>query len=352
MNKILLKDLEYIFKNHKNKNCLKNKKIFLIGCEGFIGFYFKHYLINYFKKLKIKELILADKKFKKKKLDNSNKKIEYIKFDIKKDKIKINNIDIIINLASVASPVFYRQQPLDTIDVNINGLRNILEYSKKRKKTVVLYFSTSEIYGDPNKKFIPTDEQYNGNVSCTGPRACYDESKRLCESLCYIYGTYFKLPIIVVRPFNNYGPGLQIDDGRLPADIAKSVITNRNIDIFSNGKPTRSYCYIADAIVGYLNCLKIKSYQVFNIGNDKEEISVEKFAKKFVIEGKKIFGIAQKIKYKISEDKMYLKDNPNRRKPDISKAKKLLRFNPKISLTKGISSYLEFLKLETKNNGN
>ena len=352
MNKILTEDLKYIFNNHKFKNSLKNKKIFLIGSEGFIGFYFKHYLKNYFKELKLKSLILADNKIKKRKIKINNK-IQYVKFDINKDQIKEKDIDIIINLASIASPIFYRKNPLDTIDININGLRKILDYSKnKKKKTLVLYFSTSEIYGDPDKKFIPTNETYNGNVPCAGPRACYDESKRLCETLCYIYGTHFKLPIVVVRPFNNYGPGLKIDDGRLPADLAKSVISNSDMNIFSNGKPTRSYCYIADAIVGYLNCLKTQTYNVFNIGNDNEEVSVTKFAKKFLKQGKKIFGTTSKIQYKVSNDKMYLKDNPNRRKPDLSKAKNILKFNPKISLDKGIGSYLNFLKLEKKYNGN
>jgi len=347
-NKILHDDLKYIHNNIK-KNYFKNKRILLIGSEGFIGFYLKNYFTNYFKDLKLKTLFLTDIKItKKKKIDN---KIYQLKFDIIKDKIeKIDNkFDIIIHAASIASPVYYRKYPLETIDSNVTGIRKVLDYSKKNNSKVkILYFSTSEIYGDPVYDQIPTPETYRGNVSCIGPRACYDESKRLAETLCYIYSEYFKVPVIVVRPFNNYGPGLNIKDGRLPADLAKSILSNKNMKIFSDGKPTRSFCYISDAIIGFLKAITYPKYNVFNIGNNAGEISVKKLAIIYKNVGKKLFNYNSSIEFKKNKDKNYLVDNPNRRLPNIKKSKILLNFKPKIDVKSGVRKYLMYLKDQTK----
>ncbi len=343
-NKIFIEDLSYIYKNI-NKKYFSNKRVLIIGCEGFLGFYLKNFFINYFNNLGIKKLYLADILFKKKK--KLKKNIKEVKFDIAKDKIeKIDkNLDIIIHAASIASPILYRKFPLQTADSNVDGLRKILEYSKNKKSKVkILYFSTSEIYGDPSSKDIPTKEDYRGNVSCTGPRACYDESKRFSETLCYIYAKYFKVPVVVVRPFNNFGPGLKVNDGRLPADLAKAILKNKNIIIHSNGKPTRSFCYISDAIIGFLRSITFPKYEIFNIGNDKEEISVSTLANLYSLVGKKHFKYSSKIKFKKNKDKDYLVDNPNRRCPNISKARKLLKFSPKIKTSNGIERYLLFLK--------
>ena len=346
--KIINEDLEYIHNNIK-KSYFKNKSILLIGCEGFIGFYLKNYFINYFNKLNLKNLFLTDIKVKnKKKIKN---KIYQLKFNIVKDNIeKIKTkFDIIIHAASIASPVYYRKYPLDTIDSNVTGLRKVLEYSKKNKSKVkVLYFSTSEIYGDPIYNEIPTPETYRGNVSCVGPRACYDESKRLAETLCYVYSEYYKVPVVVVRPFNNYGPGLNIEDGRLPADLAKSIIFNKKIKIFSDGKPTRSFCYISDAIIGFLKAISYPKYNVFNIGNDSGEISVKRLAILYKNIGKHLFNYSSNIEFEKNKDKNYLVDNPNRRLPNIKKSKKLLNFKPKIDIKSGISKYLMYLKNHNK----
>ena len=342
-NKIFLEDLSYIYKNIYQKYFFK-KKILIVGSEGFLGFYFKHFFIKYFQNLGIKKLYFADNSLRKRKI---KKNIQELPFDIVKDKIeKIDkNLDIIIHAASIASPIFYRKFPLKTTDSNVVGLRKILDYSKtKKSKVKILYFSTSEIYGDPSVKNIPTSEDYRGNVSCTGPRACYDESKRFSETLCYIYAKYYKVPVIVVRPFNNFGPGLKISDGRLPADLANAILKKKNIIIHSNGKPTRSFCYISDAIIGFLKSVTYPKYEIFNIGNDKEEISVSSFANLYKQIGKKYFNYSSKVIFKKNKDKNYLVDNPNRRCPNISKARKLLKFSPKIGASSGIERYLLFLK--------
>ena len=212
----------------------------------------------------------------------------------------------------------------------------------------MLFFSSSEIYGDPNSSSIPTNEEYKGNVSCHGPRACYDESKRFGETLCWVYAKEYGMPITIARPFNNYGPGMSLTDKRLPADFANNIIEGRDLIIFSDGSPTRTFCYISDAITGYLLCLTYGQYDYFNIGNNIPEISVSEFAKIFKSNGHKVFGYQGSIFHKKSDDIDYMTDNPNRRCPDISKARKKLNYIPKVNVEEGVERYLKFLKEENK----
>ena len=286
-----------------------------------------------------------------KKLEFTNSNIlEIIKFDIITDNIKnvkeAHNADFVIHAASIASPTFYRLYPLETIDANIWGLRSLLDFYKEKTLKGFLFFSSSEIYGDPYPEFIPTDEEYRGNVSCIGPRACYDESKRFGETLCLIYANKFNLPITIARPFNNYGPGMNIEDKRVPADFAKAIVENRDIEILSDGKPMRTFCYVTDAIAGYIQCLVYGKFDYFNIGTDKPEISIKELAEIYAEHSQTIFGFTPKILFKISEDKDYLRDNPNRRCPNIAKAKTFLQYNPRISAKDGVKRFLEFLKYE------
>lgn len=342
---VLNTDLKYIHSKNNKKLFFKNKTILITGYLGFIGFELTSYFLKYQNNLKIKKLILID--IKKSKKFKKNKKIKLINKDISKldleKTLKKYNIDVIIHAASIASPTFYRINPIQTYESNIFGLDRILKYSKNNKVKRILYFSSSEIYGNPDKKNIPTKESYNGNVSPIGPRSCYDEAKRMCETMCFVYNKKYKLPIRIVRPFNNYGPGLIINDKRLPSDLAKCILNKKDIILYSNGKPTRSFCYISDAVIGYLKVLTHKNFGIFNIGNDSEEITVKKFALLFKNAGKKINGYNNKIRFLKSNDADYLKDNPDRRSPNIQLAKKKLRFYPKISTKNGVLKYLEYL---------
>ena len=248
-------------------------------------------------------------------------------------------------MASIASPSFYRKYPIETIDANIWGLRQLLDFYKdNRNFKSFLFFSSSEVYGDPDKNNIPTSENYRGNVAAIGPRACYDESKRFGETICYLYAKTYSMPISIVRPFNNYGPGMRIKDKRLPADFANQVLNKSDIKILSNGKPTRTFCYISDAIIGYLLALTNCKFDYFNIGNDKPEISVLEFAKIFVNHSFLIFNHTPDVFFEKSQEASYLIDNPNRRCPNISKARTILGFNPKIEPYEGVRRYLLFLK--------
>ena len=234
------------------------------------------------------------------------------------------------------------------MDSNVWGLRSLLDYYKEKDIRGFLFFSSSELYGDPDAAHIPTSEEYRGYVSATGPRACYDEAKRFCETMCMLFAKRYHLPIGVARPFNNYGPGMRINDRRVPADFAKAVYEGENIVILSSGSPTRTFCYIADAIVGYLKIMLYGQYDYFNIGMDKPEISVKQLADIYAEAGREIFGYDGKVCYQTSEDKDYLTNNPERRCPVIDKAKQKLNYAPSIMVEDGVRRFLQFIRENDK----
>lgn len=250
--------------------------------------------------------------------------------------------DYIIHAASIASPTYYRKYPIETMDANVDGLRRVLDYCQDMEKagtpvTGLLYYSTSEIYGDPDPANIPTPETYRGNVSCTGPRACYDESKRYGETLCVNFAQSRGVPVKVARPFNNYGPGLKISDKRVLPDFARDILNDRDIVMLSDGSPTRTFCYIADAIVGYYKVLfRGRPGEAYNVGLDTSETSMAELADKVADLGRDLFGYTGKVVRQESADSDYLVDNPNRRCPIIDKARTELDYNPKIGVDDGL----------------
>ena len=162
--------------------------------------------------------------------------------------------------------------PIKTVDVNYQGTRNLLEIARKKKIKSMLFLSSSEIYGDP--EFVPTPESYVGRVSCTGPRACYDESKRLAETISVLYFQQYKVPVKIARPFNVYGPYLNLNDGRIIPDFMRNAIKKSEIIVHSDGSPTRSFCYVSDAMRAFFRLLFSNHDGIIcNVGND-EEISV------------------------------------------------------------------------------
>ena len=340
------------FQIHELKSELKkfnNKTILLTGGLGFLGYNFL-LLFNYLivnKKYNINIFVydVIDKKKLPLWFLNLSKKITYKKENIIK-KRKFPNADYVIHAASIASPTYYRKYPIETMDANVIGLRNLLDFYKYKKISSFLFFSTSEIYGDPDRNNIPTKETYRGNVSCTGPRACYDESKRYGETLCVNYTKKFRIPIKIVRPFNNYGPGLNINDKRVIPDFSKNILNNQKIVLFSDGKPSRTFCYISDAIVGYIKVLiRGRKGESYNVGNNEPEVSMEKLAKLMIKIAYKKYNYTKKLEKKKNKDKNYLIDNPNRRCPDLSKSKKELKFFPKIDLNTGLVKTLDWYKI-------
>jgi len=244
----------------------------------------------------------------------------------------------IIHGAGIASPTFYRRYPLETIDVNVTGTRRMLDLARDQQVRSLLYLSTSEIYGDPDAAHIPTREDYRGYVSCTGPRACYDESKRLAETLCVTYHTLYQLPIKVVRPFNVYGPGQRLDDRRIVPDLISAAIERKPLVLLSDGTATRAFCYISDFITAlWFILMSDANGEAFNVGNDEGETSIRRLADLV----KQCAGDAQvNIQFAQSEDPNYLTDNPQRRCPDLTKLRSRFPWRPKVSVAEGLKRTL------------
>ena len=239
--------------------------------------------------------------------------------------------DYIVHLAGLASPVQYKKYPLETIDVAVNVTRSLLECALIWRSKLT-FFSSSEIYGDPSPEFVPTPESFRGNVACQGPRACYDESKRLGETLCYVFASNYNLHTNIIRPFNVYGPGMSKHDYRLIPNLMRAAKEKQNIKVYGDGKQTRSFCYLDDAIDGSLECiLKGKSGATYNIGNPTPEISINDLVDCFNQSTKNNVGI-EHVPYPAH----YPGDEPMRRCPDISRAIVELHFRPNIPLMKGL----------------
>ncbi len=351
LQELLDNDFRYICANLNDEfTQMSGKKLLITGGAGFLGYYLVQSVLNWNKNKSASNCIHVTV------FDNyirgvpswltslgDNKSLTLVRQNmIDPLPQNIDDFDYIIHAAGIASPFYYRKYPIETMDANVNGLRSLLEYSRKQNvkgKNIegFLFFSSSEIYGDPPPDKIPTTEDYRGHVSCTGPRACYDESKRYGETLCVNFARYYDLPVKVARPFNNYGPGLKITDRRVLPDFARDVLSGKDIVMFSDGSPTRTFCYSADAIVGYYKILvKGKIGESYNIGIETPEISILSLAQKTVSIARDLFGYSGKVVRKINTDSKYLIDNPNRRCPSIAKAREHLGFNPTILIDEGL----------------
>ncbi|QVL50316.1 MAG: NAD-dependent epimerase/dehydratase family protein [Thiocapsa sp.] len=344
-------DLNYICKHLSEEfSALSSKNLLITGGAGFLGYYLVQAVLHWNKAnpaAKPIHLTIYDNYIRgvPEWLTHlsGNPNLELLKHDITNPLPEtIGNFQFIIHAASIASPTFYRKYPIETMDANVNGLRFLLEYclQQKAKGNPVegfLFYSTSEIYGDPTPESIPTPETYRGNVSCTGPRACYDESKRFGETLCVNFALQHDLPIKIARPFNNYGPGLKITDRRVLPDFARDIFNERDIVLLSDGSPTRTFCYIADAIVGYYKVL-VKGHpgESYNVGVETPEISMANLAERVVGLARDLFDYRGQVVRRTSGDQDYLIDNPNRRCPIIDKARDHVGYNPNITIDDGL----------------
>lgn len=258
--------------------------------------------------------------------------IVFVRHDMRQPYEPPEPVHFILHFAGVASPTFYRQYPLETIDVNVDGTRHLLELCRTHPVEAMLHLSTSEIYGDPAPEAVPTREDYRGFVSCTGPRACYDESKRLSETLVTIYHQKYGIPVKVGRPFNVYGPGQRIDDRRLVPDLMQAIMENKPLVLLSDGKATRSFCYLRDATWAMLLILlKGAPGEAYNMGNEREEVTMRTVAETLIDAS----GYPQPLRFERSEDPHYLADNPQRRCPVLAKLK-TLGYEPQVMLREGL----------------
>ncbi|MCF6136880.1 NAD-dependent epimerase/dehydratase family protein [Pseudalkalibacillus berkeleyi] len=253
----------------------------------------------------------------------------YIEYDVTDDSVinhpSLQPIKMIYHLASPASPKWYQAAPFETITVNTLGTKYMLELAKINDAKL-LYSSTSEIYGNPNQH--PQEESYNGNVNTWGPRACYDESKRLGEVYCYLYHSLYNTKVTVARIFNSYSAGLWKKDGRVMSNFVMQALKGEDITVYGDGKQTRTFCYVEDTIAGLKKMMtnEIANGEIFNIGHPQEYTITE--VAELV---KSLTHSSSTIVYKDLPV-----DDPQKRCPDITKAKELLGWQPKISLIEGL----------------
>jgi len=302
----------------------------ITGGAGFIGSHLVSKIIDNAEKIIVLDnLLTGSKKNINKFLNSSN--FQFISHDIQYHYDLEEDIDCVIHLASCASPVAYAENPINTLKSGSIGTINALGIARKYNSNFLLA-STSEIYGDP--KISPQHEEYWGNVNPVGPRSMYDESKRFAEAATQAYISEYKLNAKIVRIFNTYGPNMQLDDGRVVTNFIVQALKNKDITVYGEGLQTRSFSYVDDTVNGIVLAASYKSPDIFNIGNDNE-ITINQLAKTII----DITNTKSKIIYKDLPT-----DDPLQRKPDLSKSKKLLNYEPVIDLEKGLEKTIEWVK--------
>jgi UDP-glucuronate decarboxylase len=362
---LLESDIEEIFNKLDSRvgdaapfwDLFSGKNVVITGGRGFLGRYFSAVFS------------LANKTFEKRGLEPCNlyvidngitsgklgenvledEFIHYITADIvSKDLrsyevLKNLRVDYFISAAGIASPYYYRKYPVETLSVATIGLKNCIEYALESNPTCrFTFFSSSEIYGDPDSKHVPTPESYRGNVSCLGPRSCYDESKRLGETIIRVYHETRGLAGTIIRPFNVYGPGMQKLDYRVLPNFASRISDGLPLKVYGKGDQTRTFCYITDAMVGFLLTLVYGTPgEPYNIGNSSPEISMVDLVNTV----KSI--VSSKVEYDTVEyPDSYPADEPNRRCPDLTKAYLHLSYFPDVSLVDGLFRFFRWADVE------
>ena len=307
------------------------KKIVITGAAGFIGSNLVDRLIDkgYFI-YGLDNLITGSLK----NLNHlqSNNKFEFVEHDVTKFITVKDNIDYVFHLASPASPIDYLNYPIQTLKANAIGGHNALGLAKKNNAKFILA-STSEVYGDPLEH--PQKESYYGNVNPVGPRSIYDEAKRFIESMTISYHEYHKLDVSIVRIFNTYGPRMKIDDGRVLPTFIYQASKNLDITINGDGNQTRSFCYVDDLVDGFIKSMDSNYAYPINIGND-DEITINEIAS--------IIKILLNSNSKIIYNKLP-EDDPLKRRPDISLAKKILKWNPNVSKEVGFKHLINYYRV-------
>lgn len=311
-------------------NAMTQKTILITGGAGFIGSHLCKLLVESGNQvICVDNLITGFKKNIENLINNDN--FKFIEHDISKPFYIEQNLDWVFHFASLASPKHYLNYPIKTLKSGLLGTHNCLGIAKDKKAKFMLA-STSEIYGDP--LVHPQPEEYCGNVSSTGPRSCYDESKRAAESLAYAYLRKHSVDIRVARIFNTYGPNMHSDDGRVVSNFITQSLAGKNITIYGDGSQTRSFCYVDDLVKGLIKLTKIDYQAPLNLGNPRE-FTIKQLAELVLAETD---SSSQVKRLPLPED------DPKKRKPDISKAEQLFGWQPKVELKEGLGKTIDYFK--------
>ena len=299
-------------------------RILVTGGAGFVGSHLSRKLISEGHEVLVLDNFYTGSRSNISDLLN-NPRFEIVRHDITQPFYA--EIDAIMNLACPASPVHYQKHPVQTTKTSVIGTTNMLGLAK-RLNVPILQASTSEVYGDPT--ISPQNEEYWGNVNPIGIRACYDEGKRVAETLCFDYNRQYGVPVKVVRIFNTYGPSMQFDDGRVVSNFILQALTNNDITIYGDGSQTRSFCYVSDLVDGLLRMINSESFITgpINLGNPNE-MTIRQLAELII----KLTD----SKSKIVGEPLPL-DDPRQRKPDIEKAIDVLNWKPVVDLEEGLTA--------------
>ena len=262
-------------------------------------------------------------------LENEN--VKFIEHDVQNHIEILDDIDFIFHFASAASPKAYTEHPVNTLKAGSVGTINTLGLAKKHDAEYLLA-STSEVYGDP--LISPQTEEYWGNVNPNGERSMYDEAKRFAEAAVATYSRSYDLKTKIVRIFNTYGPRMQLNDGRVVTNFIVQALKNENITIYGDGSQTRSFSYVEDTVAGIISLMNSSEYDVFNIGNPNE-MTVGQLAEKII----ELTDSTSEIKYLELPN-----DDPKQRKPDITKAKTKLNWEPKVNLEDGLTKTIKWVE--------
>ena len=304
--------------------------IVITGGSGFVGSYLCEKLINNGHKIIVIDNLLTGST---ENIDNllDNENFSFIEHDVQ-DHIEIEDkVDYVLHFASAASPKAYTEHPVNTLKAGSVGTINTLGLAKKHSAEYLLA-STSEVYGDP--LISPQNEEYWGNVNPNGERSMYDEAKRFAEAAVATYSRSYGLKTKIVRIFNTYGPRMQLNDGRVVTNFIVQALRNENITIYGDGTQTRSFSYVEDTVAGIISLMNSTEYDVFNIGNPNE-MTVGKLAEKII----ELTDSTSEIKYLELPN-----DDPKQRKPDITKAKTKLNWEPKVNLDEGLAKTITWVE--------
>lgn len=337
-NSIVEKDLDFIVNSNNGWNSLEGTNILISGANGFLPAYMVETIL-YLNETRFNDktnifALVRNKKNALKRFSNYHNidELNFIVQDVCKPIDIDDEVHYIIHAASQASPKFYKKDPVGTLCPNVIGTYYLLEIAREKNVKSFLFFSSSEVYGEVEENKIPTKENHYGYVNPTDIRSSYAESKRMGETMCVSWFRQYDVPVKIVRPFHTYGPGMNLNDGRVFADFVSNIVKKEDIVMKSDGKAIRAFCYLADATAGFFTVLlKGKNGESYNMGNDKCEIKIIELAEKLV----NLFP-----EYKLSvikekrQDPDYLESEITRNCPDIFKIRSI-GWEPHYSIEEG-----------------